>query len=286
MGNESYLKKLHRELLEIMLEIDRICSANGLKYYLIGGTLLGAIRHKGFIPWDDDLDIVMPRDDFEKFVIITRSDLESKYELQWITTNAEYWQVFAKVCKKNTLFKESGLNNFKPTGIFVDIFPLDYSSSYSSILSFKKRCIVRINTLIWAKNNQGSGVKNTIRRTISRFFSIRFLQNCMIMIMKSSKKRGFDYYANYGSQYSIKKQTMPIEWYGEGKNLAFEGKLFKGPVEYSKVLTSIFGPCYMELPPEEKRRCHYPEKVIFSDGEEMIFEKPKHIVTINEQENY
>ena len=284
MANNGYLNKLHGELLDIIQEIDNVCSSHGLKYYLIGGTLLGAVRHKGFIPWDDDLDIAMPRDDFEKFVKIANNSLNNSYELQWITTNDEYWQVFAKVSKKHTLFKERILDRFTPIGIFVDIFPLDLSSDYFSKLERKKRWIVRINTLIWSKNSHEKGFKNVFRRMVARLLPTVLLQNIMIRIMKGAKKYGQTHYANFGSQYSIQKQTMPIGWFGDGVNLEFEGRSFKAPIEYAKVLASIFGPSYLELPPEEKRRCHYPEKVIFSDGEEMVFETPKHIVTIKEQE--
>lgn len=284
MENKDYLNKLHDELLDIMDEIDRVCTLCQLHYYLIGGTLLGAIRHKGFIPWDDDLDIAMPRSDFEVFVSKAKEYLSDCYELRWINTDKSYWHVFAKVCKKNTIFRERGLSTFQPTGIFVDIFPLDKSANYSAKLENKKKWIVRINSIIWAKNGNEKRANSIFRRMLSLLLPTVLLQKLIIFIAKGAKKYGQTHYANFGSQYSIKKQTMPVDWFGKGVNLEFAGKSFRGPVEYSKVLSSIFGPNYMELPPEEKRRCHYPEKVVFSDGEEMNFEPPKHIVTIQEQE--
>jgi len=285
MSDDIYLHKLHCELLDIMSEIDRLCSLYGLRYYLVGGTLLGAIRHKGFIPWDDDLDIAMPRDHFERFISIANDRLNSCFELQWITTNAEYWQVFGKVCRKGTLFKEPGLKKFNPTGIFVDIFPLDISSSFSPRLENKKKWIGRISTIIWTKNSCEKGIRHFLQCMIASVIPTSLLQKIMIRIMKGAKRYGTSHYVNFGSQYKLVKQTMPTDWYGDGIVLQFENRKYKAPVEYDKVLKSIYGPNYMDIPPKEKRRCHYPEKVVFSDGVVMDFDVPEHIVTIAEQNN-
>lgn len=284
MDKSKYLDKLHSELLSIIDEVDRICSENGLCYYLAEGTLLGAVRHHGFIPWDDDLDIAMPRNDFDKFIQIANDSLMSSFELQWSTTNKEYWQLFAKVVKKGTLFKESSLKRFKPLGIFIDIFPLDNSSSYSKRLERRKAWINYINRIIWYKNSPKLDLKHIPHFILSLCFSSRRLHALMEEIMRSTYKLGNTHYVNYGSMYSLCKQTMPCSWYGEGIRVLFEGRMLNVPVEYLKVLTSIYGPDFMQLPPEEKRRCHYPERVVFSDGQDIVFEKPQHIVSIQEQE--
>ena len=286
MEHQKYLLKLHSELLSIMLKVDQVCEENKLKYYLVGGSLLGAIRHNGFIPWDDDLDIAMPRDDFDRFISIADQQLSPNYELQWITTNNEYWQVFAKVVKKGTLFKEPSLKKFSSLGIFIDIFPLDLAPQYSSKLEKKKRQIRRINSIIWAKNSARYDFKHLPSLILSKFISTTRLQKVMCFIMQSTKKSGATHYVNFGSQYRLAKQTMPIEWYGDGVRHQFEGYSFIIPTESVKVLSSIYGANYMDLPPENKRRCHYPEKILFSDGEVMTFDKPAHIVTVREQENY
>jgi lipopolysaccharide cholinephosphotransferase len=185
------------------------------------------------------------------------------------------------VIKRGTLFKERGLKKLSPTGIFIDIFPLDLSPQYSLPLEKKKLWINFISSIVWAKNSTDKGWK----LLIAGLFSIRQLQRMMLCIMKSARKKGTTHYANFGSQYNLSKQTMPIEWYGEGVRMPFEDQLFIVPQEYNKVLTSIYGENYMSLPPEQKRRCHYPEKVVFSNGEEMAFENPIHIVTVKDQES-
>lgn len=147
MENQDYLQKLHAEILRIMDEIHRVCTKNGLTYYLVGGTLLGAVRHQGFIPWDDDLDIAMPRADFDRFIHIAEKELGSEFYLNWITTNPKYWLFFPKICLRNTTFDEGVIKKDIPMGIFIDIFPLDLSPAYTSGLETMKRRIQRLGYL-------------------------------------------------------------------------------------------------------------------------------------------
>lgn len=282
-NNVKYLNKLHREILIVMDEIVRVCNKHHLRYYLVGGSLLGAVRHNGFIPWDDDLDIAMPRDDFEKLILLAEKELNSTFALEWITTDAKYCHPFAKIYNKNTSFQERYMMGLNKIGIFVDIFPLDTSAKYNTGLEFRKQLIKRINSAILAKNTDHISFRYLHHHILSSFFSMKFMHKTMCNIMISSKNSGCTHYANFGSQYKLKKQTMPIEWYGDGVSAKFEDRFFIIPSNYKEVLTSIYGPHYMEIPPESKRRCHYPEKVVFSDGITMEFNKPQHIVNVEEQ---
>ena len=94
----------------------------------------------------------------------------------------------------------------------------------------------------------------------------------------SARRLGNSHLVNFGSQYKLSKQTMPVEWYGEGVPIEFEGRMYNAPKEYEKVLSSIYGNNYMQLPPENKRRMHYPVKVVFSDGSTMEFERTDDVV--------
>ncbi len=121
--DESERNKLRQVQLQILDEIVRICNENGLRYCLTGGTCLGAVRHKGFIPWDDDVDVKMPRADYKRFLDITsRGDDNSEFFLDYYMTNPAYGRCFAKYCKKNTLFIEP---NGMKQAIYVDIFVQD-----------------------------------------------------------------------------------------------------------------------------------------------------------------
>ncbi|TGY63878.1 LicD family protein [Parabacteroides distasonis] len=284
MENQDYLRKLHGEILRIMDEIHRICTRNGLRYYLVGGTLLGAVRHQGFIPWDDDLDIAMPRVDFDRFIRIAEKELGPEFYLNWITTNPNYWLFFPKVCLRNTTFDEGVIKSDRPMGIFIDVFPLDLSPAYSPGMEVLKRRIQRLSYLYLAR---GAKEVKTLRLCLYKMASFFISnENCFKWqrrVALSVCEKGKSHYANFGSQYALRKQTMPVEWYGEGVTVSFEGKEYNAPTEYQKVLRSIYGENYMLLPPLEKRRSHYPERVVFSDQTELIFEKAPHRVTVEEQ---
>ena len=118
------LRKLQLTEIEVLDEIVRICKKHKLQYFLLAGTCLGAVRHSGFIPWDDDIDIGMPREDYEKFLNIALDELDEKYFLQYYKTDENYYLGFAKVRKNNTSFITKGFEKKKGhQGFFVDIFP-------------------------------------------------------------------------------------------------------------------------------------------------------------------
>lgn len=124
--SSNELKAIHSLELEALTVIDQICRRHSIKYTLIDGSLLGAIRHNGFIPWDDDVDIAMLRDDLEKFKLICKTELPSKYFYQDMSTDPEYLYLFDKIRINNTLFKESYLAEYNINhGVFIDIFPVD-----------------------------------------------------------------------------------------------------------------------------------------------------------------
>ena len=156
MTEISMLRQVQLKQLEIAKEIKKICDENEIKYFLDSGTLLGAVRHKSFIPWDDDLDIGMLRDDYEKFINIAPQKLSNNFILQTWKTDEEYANAFAKIRMKNTLYIESSTNgNNMNHGIFIDVFPYDtypnkkYQRFYQGImLTFYKRILkVKCNYL-------------------------------------------------------------------------------------------------------------------------------------------
>ena len=124
--DQQTLRRLQLTQLEIMKVVDRLCRENEIPYSLYGGTLLGAVRHKGFIPWDDDLDICMLREDYDRFISVWQSQDIKDYLLENIDTNSSFTQSFTKIRKRNTVFMQPFETNVDyHTGIFIDIFPLD-----------------------------------------------------------------------------------------------------------------------------------------------------------------
>ena len=285
MNQQDYIKKLHCEILTIMDTIHNICKVNNLRYYLAGGSLLGCIRHKDFIPWDDDLDILMPREDFDKFMEIAPDILSPNYELFWYTTKPKYWKLFAKVSKKNTLFVEStDVPSDMQWGIFVDIFPLDETPAYSLKHKIIQKQVHQLGNLLGLKAYKPNTLSRFIKKIASLFLSRSYLQKEIYELSTSLAAEGNNYCCTFASSYDIKKELSPVEWYGTPQLAPFRDRLYYISAEANKILENQYGKNYMELPPVEKRRTHYPVKVIFSDGEVFEQEKPKILLTVKTQE--
>lgn len=271
MGND-YLRRLQLTEIEILDEIVRICDENSLEYYLIGGTLLGAVRHKGFIPWDDDLDIVMPRQSFESFLQLCKANcLRDEYYLHSKETDQEYWLIFPKVRKKNTVFDEENIAHLDvPKGIYVDIFPLDDASCiYSVGKRIKTKIIKYISAVICLKKKIPtlSNAKKIFCIPIAWMPTI-WLTTFQSKLMQLENGKNAQYYVNYGSNYNTDKQTMPKAIYQPACKLEFEGKLYDCPNDWDYVLRRIYGPNYMQLPPEEKRITHRAVRICFDTRKE------------------
>ena len=285
MDKEVYLKKLHEEILDVMDVVHNICVENNLKYYLAGGSLLGCIRHKGFIPWDDDLDILMPREDFDRFTEIAPKILGLDYELLWYNTKPKYWKMFAKVCKKNTLFLESkNVPNNMRWGIFVDIFPLDETPSYRNEHKSIQYKVHQLGSMLVLKSTRPNTYARFLKKLLSYLISRKTLQNKIYQYSTLLSKEGRDYRCTFVSSYDIKKELSPADWYGIPKLATFENRQYYVSSHPEKILENQYGINYMELPPIEKRRTHYPVKVVFSDSEVFEAEPPKVRLTAKTQE--
>ena len=139
---EKDLKRLHDTLVEILDYIVAICEEHKLTYMLLYGTFLGAHRHGGFIPWDDDLDIAMPRDDYEKLIKILNKKKSELYELQYEKNEKKYYLQFVKIRKKGTTFiEEIAKGMYDNNGIFIDIIPLDFAKDKNSF-THKMRLLI------------------------------------------------------------------------------------------------------------------------------------------------
>ena len=124
--DQETLKKLHTVQLEMLDAFTEICNKYHFHYSLAGGTMLGAIRHKGFIPWDDDIDVLMLRKEYEEFLKVAQKELGDKYYLDHFEINSDYHLQFAKIKKNGTIFDEAGIHHLdNHKGIFIDIFPTD-----------------------------------------------------------------------------------------------------------------------------------------------------------------
>lgn len=249
-----------RVMLEILKEIHKICMKHDIKYTLIAGTLLGAIRHKGFIPWDDDCDIAMLRPDYERFLEIAARELPEGYFLQTRKTDPGYPLNFTKIRKNNTLLietGETGEENYHH-GVFVDIFPFDY---------YKYRWL--INWMQWTqtiRDRKKNYKKGSVKRAVVTFYTNIILlfpvQISLFVKHYLERHKGFfsnpQYdYVSYGLECCpvcpIKKEDLLPEKLVKN---TFEGEDFYFPNRETEVLRVEFGNDFMQLPPEEDRKTH------------------------------
>lgn len=274
--DDQTLRKVQLAQLDIAKEIKRVCEKIGIHYFLDSGTLLGAVRHGGFIPWDDDLDIGMLRDDYELFLSKAPSVLNDEYFLQTCDTDANYGLMFAKIRKNGTLFIEeasekSGAHN----GIYVDVFPYDVypddikKQKYQKYQLFiiRRALLIKCGYKPWIMSS--SSKKNKLFKSmIYKVIWLVFLPISRIALIKKYHKIAMQY-NSINATYFYKQDgaTDYGEWlvsqscFASFTKLKFEDDEFDCPIEYEKYLTEIYGN-YLELPPvEERHNRHHILKV-------------------------
>lgn len=253
---DEMLKDIHSIQLEMLKAVDSICKKHNLRYYAIGGTCLGAVRHKGFIPWDDDIDIGMPRTDYNRFLEIAKEELDSDFFLQTYKSDKDYFFSYAKLRNSNTTFIEESLKNLNLNhGIFIDIFPLDGIGNSKFIGMINAKIIKFYHYILCFKMIPEYRLGNFIGRYVKKLLSkiSKYKINKKIEVISS--KRNYDsskYVVNYFGAYGW-REIVPSFLFGEGVSLEFEDIEIKVPKHYDSYMTRIYGN-YMQLPPPEKRQ--------------------------------
>ena len=259
------LDEYKKILVDILIEVDDFCRQNNIHYYLTGGTLIGAVRHKGFIPWDDDIDISMFRDDYDYFIKNFQPKSESIKVLS-LYNDTDYNYPFAKVVDNKVGLLED-MPGAVEIGAYIDLFPLDYFAG--TTYSEAKRFLNKIQRLKWKRNfkiirfERRRKLYKNILLFIGKCFTVftnrRKISEKIDMTVKSKANKNCPYVgvivnATYGYGEIVNK-----ELYDSTVDLEFEGHKFEAPIGYDKILTSLYGN-YMELPPEEKRVSHHSFK--------------------------
>lgn len=254
---DEQLQELKQIELNMFQTFIQICSQLNLRYYLLGGTLLGAVRHKGFIPWDDDIDVGMPREDYEVFLEKAPAFMPEHLFIQSINSEPEYLMCFAKIRNSNTTFLETSINHLNINhGVFIDIFPLDYYPADEKERKAFEKKKNQYNARITMEFNLPKGPF----KTRLKLMAIRLLNPSLKKAIEKREKLyrsvpASAYMANLGGAWGA-KEIVPAQWYGEGTTLEFEGMEVSAPVKYREWLTQVYGD-YMQLPPEEKRVSHH-----------------------------
>ena len=262
--SEEELRKTQLIQLELLCEVKRICEKNNIQYNIIAGTLLGAVRHKGFIPWDDDADVALLRPEYEKFRVAVEKDLDKEnfYFQDHRNTEGYRWG-YGKLRRKDTLFLREGQEDMPYSqGIFIDIFPLDSVSDNYLVRTFTNIHCFFIRKCMWAvigKNQSGNPISRLSYRILDKISDERLFAhyNNYVEKMKKIQSRRVRIltYPTPTREWAYKKK-----WYENSSTIVFEGKEFSGIKEWDEYLTFKFGD-YMQLPKESERKRHSVTKL-------------------------
>lgn len=250
--SKTELRRHQLTLLEMLKEIDRICKKHDIKYMLFAGSCLGAVRHKGFIPWDDDLDIVMPRDDYERFldIAVNEIDVESYFVQREFS---EHWPMFfSKLRKNNTAYLEKMIlrDNEQHQGIYVDIFPCDNLAPSS----FKQKLQFYASKIVVAKSLDKRGyLTDSIKKKIF-ILCCRLLPHKLFhrFVQGRKYKDSLRVHTFLGASSKFEKSVYPREWFEKTTDMQFEDGVFPVPEHYDELLSVLYGD-YMTPPPEDQR---------------------------------
>ncbi len=254
--NKDHTREAQEVMLEILKAFDGICKKYHLTYWLDHGTLLGAVRHQGFIPWDDDLDVTMPREDYEEFLKVASHELDEHYFLQTQQSDHCYLNFFPKIRDRHSTFIDEWETKHQicyHQGIYIDIFPLN-------TIPKNKRYLYHFLV------------------SLSKIFHNRFIKNISLtafwvrMINKMHTMHG-DYVVSGGENMRyvihVDKETIyPLS------KVTFENHMFPAPRDYHNYLRSIFGDTYMQLPPLKLRKRH---SALIEPNQPCRYEKEHHV---------
>lgn len=251
--------------LEILCFIDEFCREHGLKYFMVDGTLLGAVRHHGFIPWDDDIDIWMPREDYDKITELLGPESGNRYQMINIRTAGWYRYAFGKIIDTRTcLVEDNGYSG--NMGIYVDVFPYDglpgkREEEYAPLV---RRCIEMENhrgfscrtyrEYLSYGNGKGSPAK-WAKWAVRKIYGTRRILKKQDRLARSFPVQGAAMVGCICDGYRL-KDMMPASVVEKTVELEFEGHRFQAPAGYEYYLKKLYGD-YHKLPPEEERITHH-----------------------------
>ena len=254
-GKLGYIKNMELELLS---HIDRICKDNSIQYFLSGGTMLGAIRHKGFIPWDDDIDIAMLREDFEKFKAVCATQLSDKYQYQSHTNKDGYHYFFDKITIKDTYFSTKYSDGFDMLkGISMDIFVFDKTSdnAFMQKLHFKRLMLLRLLMNVRWINKARKGKSYLLSKLllpILRLFSMDTYSKRYDKLLRKYEHKQTSTVLAPATDHKW-RGVMPKSWFENVTEAQFDNIVSYVPTSYDNYLKQWYGDDYMDLLPLCKR---------------------------------
>lgn len=258
---ELSLQEIKEIELDILKMFHSFCIENNIKYYLSHGTLLGAIRYKKFIPWDDDVDLLIPRKDYDRMLSIFKDN--ERYRLFAFEKDSKYSYPFAKLCDMTTRKDEFGYDNGVELGVDIDLFPLDAWDDdierAKKEVKYIGKNMFRLGLTKLKKPDSVNPIKRFVKSIIMTFCKILGSKHFIKKIFKASyneKQKGSKYlgckvWCVYGE-----KGIIPAEVFADTVDIEFEGEKFPAPKDYDTYLTCLYGD-YLPEPPKEKQKTHH-----------------------------
>ena len=278
-------------IIDVLSAFIRICEAQGLRYFCAGGTAIGAVRHQGMIPWDDDIDVFMPRPDYDRFLRLAAQSMPEGYEVLSPYATKDYPMYFAKMCNARTTLLE---NERIPCvfGLYIDIFPLDGACDDVETCYREKRRFKRLMNKLEAvstHNSFGEYVGLLTKRREWGRFAVKTVAFCCRSWLRRWLLKQMDSIA-YGHDYALssrvvtysgayqRQEIYPKAWLETPQIFAFEGLMVNLPHDYDAYLRHFFGD-YMTLPPVEQRASHH-QKVFFDLDKRLDLKAIKRILNL------
>ena len=254
--NQETLRKLQLSELDMLIELDKLCRENNIKYIIDAGTLLGAVRHGGFIPWDDDIDIRMLREDYDKFCEVCKTQLDEKFFLQTYKTDPGYRWGYARILKNGTEYRRANHDEIKSkNGIFIDVFPNDNlpenGLGYKLCTCLSWLCRKALYSEVG--RNQAKKSINRVGFRILDLFPKKWAHNTLEFLVDKYRNSDTKKVRCFGWGSSEETIGFQKEWMEDICDIEFEGLNVKAPVKTHEFLVHSFGEDYMTPPPEDKR---------------------------------
>lgn len=269
LGREIGSEEMRRVQIEMLDALVDFCEKHHLTYYLSGGTLLGAVRHKGFIPWDDDIDVNMPRPDADRLIELTGGKLNDHVEIAAPFGPVPHAVGFMRLCDKRYILNSRSRDGKASyyTNLFVDIFPIE------GLPTDRKKVrrhywiasgLITMRKLAYFQGVSGrmqlTKVLRLMARPIAKLMGYRFWNRLLLNTARKYKYDECDYVGVVTSNFHTVEEYIEREGYGEPVKVEFEGKLYNAPANTHKYLANLYGD-YMKLPPVEERGDHHRFRV-------------------------
>ena len=265
------LEEIHAILADMLKQVDRVCKAENIRYFLSGGTLLGAIRHKGFIPWDDDVDLMMPRPEFERFLEVAEKRLPKRYVMAFPKRTKDYAFPWIRIHDTHTAVADSGMQKARTQTLFIDIFPIDGLPANPKLSNLFFKSIRARDILLKCARKKDLYPDERLRwlkRPLMALTRLRPVENYAYSLNKAAgllsferaKYAGVCVITHYGS-----RERMPAEVFRGAVDVAFEGGQYPAPIGYDTYLRALYGD-YMQLPPEDQRASLHNLKAWRAEG--------------------